>query len=229
MKRAHQRKYHFIYKITNKLNGKFYIGMHSTDDLGDGYFGSGKLLHRSINRHGKDFHIMEITEFFDSRQELCAREKEILTEELLSNPLCLNLSKGGTGGNKIEWTDERRAERSAMFKQMERTKAHREKIGKALKGKALTPERKAKISEGMKGFTQSDLSVRKRVEKLKGQSRFVWTILTPENEEIKIPSLKKFCEEMGFNYRSLFNSLLKANPLSSGPAKGWKLISKDQI
>jgi len=39
-----QKKYHYIYKTTNILNYKFYIGMHSTDDLDDGYVGSGKRL-----------------------------------------------------------------------------------------------------------------------------------------------------------------------------------------
>lgn len=41
MKRAIFRKYHYIYKITRNQDGKFYVGMHSTDDLDDGYFGSG--------------------------------------------------------------------------------------------------------------------------------------------------------------------------------------------
>lgn len=40
MKQAVRRKYHFIYKITRLDNNRYYIGMHSTDNLDDGYFGS---------------------------------------------------------------------------------------------------------------------------------------------------------------------------------------------
>ena len=36
--------FYTIYKITNKTNGKFYIGLHETKDLLDGYMGSGISL-----------------------------------------------------------------------------------------------------------------------------------------------------------------------------------------
>ena len=61
------KKYHFIYKTTNLLSGKYYIGMHSTDDLNDGYLGSGTLLRRSLNKYGKENHSIEILEFLNSR------------------------------------------------------------------------------------------------------------------------------------------------------------------
>jgi hypothetical protein len=40
----HEYKYHIIYKTTNLINGKIYVGMHSTDNLNDGYLGSGWIL-----------------------------------------------------------------------------------------------------------------------------------------------------------------------------------------
>lgn len=98
MVRAQRRKFHYIYRITNKLNGKFYIGMHSTDDLEDGYFGSGKYLWYSINKYGKEVHEMEILEHYFSREDLAAREKELVNKELLQNEMCVNIRLGGDGG-----------------------------------------------------------------------------------------------------------------------------------
>lgn len=72
--------------------------MHSTDDLDDGYLGSGKRLWNSIKKHGKDNHRLEILEFFDSRKELRDREEQLVNEDMLQDPMCMNLMTGGGGG-----------------------------------------------------------------------------------------------------------------------------------
>ena len=92
-----QKKYHYIYKTTNLINGKFYIGMHSTNDLNDGYLGSGTRLRYSLNKYGEKNHQIKRLEFFSDREKLRNREIEIVNESLLKDPSCMNLTFGGTG------------------------------------------------------------------------------------------------------------------------------------
>jgi hypothetical protein len=99
MQRAQRRKYHYIYKTICIITNKFYIGMHSTDNLEDGYIGSGKRLWHSINKYGKDNHIKEILEFLPDRKSLSEREREIVDQEMLNEELCMNLIVGGDSGS----------------------------------------------------------------------------------------------------------------------------------
>lgn len=96
------KKYFFIYKTTNLVNEKYYFGMHSTNNLDDGYLGSGTYLWRSIRKYGKTNFKCEILEFCKSWDELAKREKELITEEILKDSLCMNLKPGGSGGWKNE-------------------------------------------------------------------------------------------------------------------------------
>jgi hypothetical protein len=72
--------------------------MHSTDNLDDGYIGSGKILRYSINKHGIENHLFEILLFLPSREILKNWERAIVNEELLSDPLNINLKYGVEGG-----------------------------------------------------------------------------------------------------------------------------------
>lgn len=55
-----EKKYHFIYKTIDTRNENFYIGMHSSDNLNDGYLGSGKRIRNIKQKHGKDVLKLEI-------------------------------------------------------------------------------------------------------------------------------------------------------------------------
>lgn len=93
-----EKKYHFIYKTTNLITGRYYYGMHSTDVLNDGYMGSGKRLKYSLNKYGVENHSREILEFLPNRFELAKRESEIVNLNEISKKECMNLRTGGTGG-----------------------------------------------------------------------------------------------------------------------------------
>lgn len=103
-----QKRYHYIYKTTCQITGKFYVGMHSTDDLDDGYLGSGKVLRYSITKHGRENHKKEIIEMCPSREALKLREREIVNEQLLADPLNINLKYGGEGGGKFKNVEHQR-------------------------------------------------------------------------------------------------------------------------
>ena len=93
-----QHTYHYIYKTTCYVTGRYYIGMHSTSNLEDGYIGSGKRLWLSINKHGVDNHTKEILEFLENRQELKNREHQLVNADRLKDITCMNLQIGGGGG-----------------------------------------------------------------------------------------------------------------------------------
>lgn len=93
--------YFTIYKTTNLINGKYYIGMHKTDDLDDGYLGSGYLLRRAIKKHGKEKFQKEILFVFDNKEDMISKEVELITEEDRKSKLCYNIAQGGSGGNRF--------------------------------------------------------------------------------------------------------------------------------
>lgn len=90
--------YFYLYKITNLLNNKFYIGVHSTKNLDDGYMGSGKRIRAAINKYGLENFKKDILEYFESSTEMFLREKEIVTNEFLMQENSYNLCTGGFGG-----------------------------------------------------------------------------------------------------------------------------------
>ena len=86
--------FYLVYKITNNINNKFYIGCHKTDDKNDGYMGSGKLIKRAISKYGIENFTKEI--LFE-----CSNENEMFEVEKAQVTLCkesYNLKIGGEGG-----------------------------------------------------------------------------------------------------------------------------------
>jgi hypothetical protein len=90
-----KKLYHYCYKTTCVLNDNFYIGVHSTRDLEDGYLGSGNGIKESVKKFGKDNHTKEILKFFNTKNEAFEYEEELVDFEMLSRPLCLNRALGG--------------------------------------------------------------------------------------------------------------------------------------
>lgn len=94
--------FYTIYKITNLVNGKFYVGKHQTKNLDDNYFGSGKYLEKAIIKYGRENFKKDIIFVFDNEEEMNLKEKEIVTESFISSPSNYNAKVGGEGGFSLE-------------------------------------------------------------------------------------------------------------------------------
>lgn len=211
--RASRRKYHIIYKTTCLTTGRYYIGMHSTDNLDDGYLGSGVRLNRSVKKYGKQQHTREILEILPTRQAASDREKELITEELRADPMCLNCGVGGLGAvDRPPTKEETLAKRSASMKEawdsgrmtgMRGKKHDPEVVAKQVAkrvGKKRTEEQKANLSNGLRQhyadevnriahkerMSKEEVSAKKRASML---ARFA--VETPEERAARFAKMKE--------------------------------------
>ena len=182
-----------IYKVTNLINGKYYIGKHQTENLDDGYMGSGKYIKRAISKHGIENFRKEILFVFETEAEMNAKEAELVV-------ICdesYNLCDGGQGGfshiNRIgqnknhtfkkEEMEKGRKTLKGLLKNPEYSGEYRKKISVSKKGKSSTflgkrhtDESKRKISESSKGLCVGEKN---------GSYGTMWITNGTENKKIK--------------------------------------------
>lgn len=90
--------YYLIYKITNNINNKIYIGKHQTENKDDDYMGSGTILKKAIEKYGLDKFTKEILFECNSLEEMNQKEAEIVDEEFIARLDTYNIKLGGQGG-----------------------------------------------------------------------------------------------------------------------------------
>lgn len=91
-------KHYLVYKITNNVNNKIYIGQHETDNIDDGYMGSGTVLRRAQEKYGIDNFEKEILYDFSTHEEMVEMEKSIVDEMFVARLDTYNINTGGDGG-----------------------------------------------------------------------------------------------------------------------------------
>jgi len=178
--------YRYLYQITNHINGKIYVGVHVTDDINDGYMGSGKILNAAIQKHGIENFTKTILEFFETSNDMFQKEEEIVNEAFVQRSDTYNIKIGGKGGfdyinstgknkragykhsavtkEKIRnavrgkaTQEAREASRQRLLKTpMASRPGVKDKMKKSLSSRRLLPEHKAKISETLKNKVLSD-------------------------------------------------------------------------
>lgn len=183
--------YGYIYKITNLVNNKQYIGQHASEIFDKKYFGSGKLLIKAIQKYGKENFKVDIIEWCNSQEQLDKQEIYWISYyDAVNSDNFYNLAIGGSCGNRkgSKFSAEAKKHCSEAHKKenlSEKTLKRMSESHKGLpspnKGKKLSKEHKEKISKSCKNMSKE---ARSKISKsLLGNTRRRGKTLSDETKQ----------------------------------------------
>lgn len=231
-------KQYYVYRTTNKLNGKMYIGSHY-GEIDDDYLGSGLLLSRALEKHGKENFLKEVLDIQSNKQLMLERESYWLTKlNCAANPQYYNITNTAGGGHLID--GKTKEEQQAIFAKGAATRKPKQKLltekmvqtrrnwsnkrkqdfkkvcSQASKKSYanMTPEQKVnriqKILETKKNLPawKKEITSKKRAESMKKR----WDSLTPEQR-------KAYGKRAGGKNKGRRNSEIAKKNISEGVKK----------
>lgn len=141
--------HYIIYETTNTINGKKYIGKHITENLDDGYLGSGIVLNRAIKKYGKEAFVRKTLLTCDNEKDLILKEKEFVTIKIVLDEMYYNVALGGYGGAIVLKPDH------PLYESTKRKISDAQKAISHIKSE-ITKKNHALRKVGMYGKKQSD-------------------------------------------------------------------------
>jgi hypothetical protein len=192
---------YFIYKTTNLINNKTYIGIHQTENIDDSYIGSGLHFLRAVKKYGKQNFKREILEFCSSYDELLSKERVYVNEDWVKDKSNYNLKTGGQSSGIL--SDESKMKISNTLKSKY---ASGELVPNYIAPYVATDEQKKQISETLKNKYSTGELISKTIGKEpwnKGKKgvQVAWNKgistgpMDAEGKEKRSISLKKYFQE----------------------------------
>ena len=193
-----------IYKTTNLINGKIYIGQDKNNN--PNYYGSGDLIKKAIKKYGKKNLIKEVLCVCEKIDELNSKEKYYINEyNSTDKNIGYNIAIGGTNGTMLhrKHTKETKEKMKISALGKKKSESHCKNIGLSKKGIPLSNEHKEKLSNSnpLKGkkIGPHSIDVRKKISNSKkGKKASYETKLKMSNSHMGIKNNfygKKHSEE----------------------------------
>ena len=188
-----------IYRITNLINGKTYIGQHRYDVLNDGYMGSGKILKQSIMKYGlENFRKEILISHIPSREYADKAEINMIAIERRHGHSEYNIVDGGQGfrGHHTE-----ESKRKIGQAQIGNTHARGANFGNAYaKGNVLSEETRKRMGISRIGNANNGVSFIKCIESGEVHRTREWINLGYRNAYLVAKGLRKSCQGLHFVY-----------------------------
>lgn len=242
-------KYYIIYKTTNLIDKKYYIGKHKTENINDDYLGSGKILKEAIKKYGKHNFKKEILFIFNDEISMNKKEKELVDDNFIKKEDNYNITVGGDGGfhhinntnvNKQKYR-KKALETMQNFPDDLKEKINKKKANKGRNNgmygssryKELNPmwgknhtedskkiqsEKRKKWFENNESYLKGKPCPEKTKQILAEKNSKEYTLLSPNNEILKIKNLTKFAKENNLSINCLQQVVSGRNKSH----KGWK-------
>ncbi len=193
-----EKKFNYVYLTINIINGKQYIGDHSTNNINDNYLGSGRpYLKNAIKKYGKENFKKEILEFFPSKQKSFDAQEKYIQQYNTLYPNGYNLSPSGGLQCSPGWSEESKKKISlskkgkpSNNKGRSLSKEAKEKIKNSKLGKTHSKEHNINIGKSLKGKNKD----KKRSEEFKEKIR-IFQKGRKKSEETKQKMRKPLSEE----------------------------------
>lgn len=206
--------YGYIYKTTNLINNKIYVGQKKSKVFVKDYFGSGTYILRALNKYGRVNFKVELIQWCSTKDDLNIKEKywikKLKSQYMFGNGY--NITNGGEFGDTFshlsleekeekrnkhksnnilpKWTEERKVK---MSKRMSGKGNHMYGVSSPMKGKELTNDHKEKIRISNTGKKHNIDTI----EKIKKNSKQRFEQMTEKEKDDAMKPLKKWIEENG--------------------------------
>ena len=192
---------YYIYRITNLINGKTYIGQHKYKKLDDNYMGSGVYLAQAKKKYGIENFKKEILySRIQYRETADDMERFAIAKERAIGKAEYNIASGGNGGS---WkgrqsgmkgkhlSEESRKKISKANKGHSVSEKTRKKIALANTGKHPTEETRKKLSETHKKKHPTEKTRKKMSEANKGKNNGFYGKKHSDDTKKKLSELHK--------------------------------------
>jgi hypothetical protein len=225
--------HYIIYRTTNKINGKYYIGAHRTENLNDGYVGSGVGLKRAIAKYGKENFITETLHTLPTENEMYEKEKELVS----IGKNTYNMTKGGYGGWSHVNSDPDRVNPMHCEENVEKMNQTKRVRG-SYNTEAAKKSQLANLAiahENQKGKERPEHAAWMRensnLKKMMTEDYDGWRaslgsltyeLTRPDGVVIVSNRVKDVCKEYGIGHVPIYRSINTGKPVLKGTAKGWK-------